>query len=88
MNKSSSFVVANHFLVSSFSEEVFWCLPILLMVQLTKTWGMGETILITLVSEEAVAAGAWVSRSPTSCTQNRFLKSWPLGSDYEEKWKT
>ena len=75
MNKSSSFVVANHFLVSSFLEEVFWCLPILLIVQLTKTWGMGGMILITLVSEEAVAIGAWVSRSRTSCTQNQFPKS-------------
>ena len=35
----------------------------------------GELVLIMLVSKEVVAAGAWVSRSPTSCTQNLFLKS-------------
>ena len=75
MNKSSSFVVANHFFSFLFFERGFWCLPILLMVQLAKTWGTGEMILIMLVSEEAVAAGAWVSRSPTSYTHNRFPKS-------------
>ena len=76
MNKFSNFVTANSFsaLLPLFVKEV-QCLPILLIVQLPKTWGTGGTILITLVSEEAVAAGAWVSRSPTSYTQSLFPKS-------------
>ena len=49
------------------------------MAQVVKARSAGESVLITLVGKEAVAAGAWVSRSPTSCTQNLFPKSWPLG---------
>ena len=76
LNKFSTFVTANRFsaLLPLFVEEV-WCLPTLPIVKVTKTQSVGEPILITLVSKEAVAAGAWVSRSPTSYTPILFPKS-------------
>ena len=76
MIKFSSFVTANSFLafLPLFVKEA-WCLPTLPIVKVTKAWSAGEPILITLVSKETVAAGAWVSHSPTSCTQNLFPKS-------------
>ena len=76
MNKFSTFVMANSFsaLLPIFVKEV-WCLLTLPIVKVVKTWSAGETILITLMSKEAVAAGAWVSRSPTSYTQILFPKS-------------
>jgi len=35
------------------------------MAQVVKARSAGETVLITMVSKEVVAAGAWVSRSHT-----------------------
>ena len=76
MNKFSTFITTNNFLAlfPLFVEEV-WCLPTLPIVKVMKTWSVGEPILITLVSKEAVATGAWVSRNPTSYTQILFPKS-------------
>ena len=72
MNKFSTFVMANNFsdLLPPFVKEV-WCLPTLLIVKVAKNSEYGPT-LITLVSKEAIAARAWVSRSPTSYTQILF----------------
>ena len=61
-------------LLPLFVKEV-WCLPTLPIVKVAKTWSASETILITLVSKEAVAVGAWGSCSPTSYTQILFPKS-------------
>ena len=76
MNKFLNFVTANSFLalLPLFVKEV-WCLPTLPIVKVAKTQSAGEPILITLVRKEAIAAGAWVSCSPTSYTQILFPKS-------------
>jgi len=71
MHKFSTFATANSFLASSFLlYKRFLCLLAHLIVQVAKTRSAGESIVITLVSKEVIAAGAWVSHSPTSCTQN------------------
>ena len=75
MNKFSTFVMANSFLafLPLFVKEA-WCLLTLPIVKVVKSQSVGEPILITLVSKEAVVTGAWVSRSPTSYTQILFPK--------------
>ena len=76
MNKFLNFVTANSFsaLLPLFVKEV-QCLPTLPIVKVMKTQSVGEPILITLVSKETIAAGAWVSRGPSSYTQSLFSKS-------------
>ena len=76
MNKFSTFITANSFLafLPLFVKEA-WCLPTLPIVKVMKTRSAGEPIIIILVSKEAVAVGAWVSRSPTSYTPILFPKS-------------
>ena len=76
MNKFSTLVTANNFLafLLLFVKEA-WCLLTLPIVKVVKTQRAGEPILITLVSKETVAAGAWASHSPTSYTQSLFPKS-------------
>ena len=75
MNKFPSFVTANSFSAFSSCRKGFGALQPFLWPKLQKTRKVGELVLIMLVSKEVVAAGAWVSRSPTSCTQNLFPKS-------------
>jgi len=71
MHKFSTFAMANSFSgSSSLLYKRFRCLPAHPIVQVAKTRSAGESILIMLVSKEVVATGAWVSRSPTNCTQN------------------
>ena len=76
MNKFLNFVTANSFsaLLPLFVKEV-QCLLTLPVAKVAKSSECGEPILIMLVSKEALAAGAWVSRSPTSYTQILFPKS-------------
>ena len=71
------FVIANNFLalLPLFSTEGFSMFRPFPFVKAIKAWSAGEPVLITLVSKGAVAAGALVSRSPTSYTQSLFLKT-------------
>ena len=58
------------------------------MVHVAKTKSVGESILITLVSKEVIAAGAWVSHSPTSYTQIFVPKILALRTYHEKRGKT
>ena len=75
MDKLLDFIIANNFLflLPFFVQKRFSASRPFSWFKVTKAQSAGEPILITLVSKEIVAIGVWVSRGPTSYTQELFL---------------
>ena len=72
----------------SFCKRDFGAFRSFSLLKSQATRSVGEPILIMPVSKEAVAAGAWASRSPTSYAQILFLEILAFRTCREKRGKT